>query len=271
MSNKTFTEKVEYINPYSILTNAQHQRVSDGKTISIFPKSDNYTLILVLPQLGDFDSLEYAWWINKNLDLLKAKNIKVIAIGIGNQESGKKFCQYTGFSEDNLFIDSTASIHRQLGLYQGLNWNLPMFSQTQNAWLNLLLMCAGIGSKGTLKEVFRGYLGDKNAPSLFKENELINIKPLLHIKGSLFDRVGKNYQRPFELATLRLQNMIEVLKHWRIYVPCDRYITQRGGTFLFNNQGELIYEHRDKGILGFAENMSNPLTFLTRLCSDEPL
>lgn len=265
MIDKTFKEKLASFNLYSVLKNAQLQRVSDGKTVSIFSNSDNYTLILVLPQLGDFDSLEYAWWLNKNIDLLKAKNITVIAIGIGNQESGKKFCQYTEFSEDNLFINSTASIHRQLELYQGLNWKLPIFSQAQNQWLNLLLMCAGIGSKGTLKEVFRGYLGDKNAPSLFKENEQINIKPLPIIKGSLFNRVGKNYQRPFELATLRLQNMVEVLKHWRIYVPDDRYITQRGGTFLFNSKGELIYEHRDKGILGFAENMSNPLIFLTEL------
>ena len=75
---------------------------------------------------------------------------------------------------------------------------------------------------------------------------------------------GKNYQRPFELATLRLQNMVEVLNNWRTYVPDDRYITQRGGTFLFNNPGKLIYEHRDLGILGFAKDMSNPLSFLSQ-------
>jgi len=57
--------------------------------------------------------------------------------------------------------------------------------------------------------------------------------------------------------------MVEVLNNWRIYVPDDRYITQRGATFLFDNQGNLIYEHRDRGILGFAKNMSNPLDFLT--------
>jgi hypothetical protein len=27
-------------------------------------------------------------------------------------------------------------------------------------------------------------------------------------------------------------------------------------------QGELVYEHRDRGILGFAANMSRPLAFL---------
>jgi AhpC/TSA antioxidant enzyme len=40
------------------------------------------------------------------------------------------------------------------------------------------------------------------------------------------------------------------------------YLTQRGGTFLFDAQGNLLYEHRDRGILGFAANMSRPLSFL---------
>ncbi|MEH1771110.1 MAG: AhpC/TSA family protein [Nostoc sp.] len=59
-----------------------------------------------------------------------------------------------------------------------------------------------------------------------------------------------------------LRNMTEVLSNWNIYVPDSSYLTQRGGTFLFDSQGQLIYEHRDRGILSFAENMSNPLSFL---------
>ena len=255
------------ISPYSIFTSTQRQRVSEGKIISILSgcESASHTLVLVLPQLGDFDSLEYAWWLNRETSQIKAKNIALRAIAIGNLASGKKFCEYTGFPEENLFIDQTASIHQQLNLYPGLRWNLPLFSATQNAWFNLLLMCAGIGSKGTLKEVFRGYTGDRQAPSLFTQDEEIQIKPLPTIKGSLFNTAGKGYQRPFELATLRLQNMVEVLNNWRRYVPDDRYLTQRGGTFLFNNQGELVYEHRDQGILGFAKNMSNPLDFLKEI------
>ena len=263
----TITNSTREVPPYSIFINIQRQRVSDGKTISILSgcESANSILVLVLPQLGDFDSLEYAWWLKREISQIKGKNIAIRAIAIGNLESGRKFCEYTRFPAENLFIDPTASIHQELNLYQGLSWNLPFFSPTQNAWFNLLLMCAGIGSKGTLKEVFRGYKGDRNAPSLFSKDEKINIKPLPSIKGSLFNRAGKDYQRPFELATLRLQNMVEVLNNWRTYVPDDRYITQRGGTFLFNNQSKLIYEHRDQGILGFAKNMSHPLSFLSQI------
>jgi hypothetical protein len=39
-------------------------------------------------------------------------------------------------------------------------------------------------------------------------------------------------------------------------------MTQRGGTFLVDQSGEVLYEYRDRGILGFAENMSYPLSFL---------
>ncbi|MEO1693248.1 MAG: AhpC/TSA family protein, partial [Cyanobacteria bacterium J06631_6] len=70
------------------------------------------------------------------------------------------------------------------------------------------------------------------------------------------------FQRPFELATLRLRNMTEVLSNWNTYVPDATYLTQRGGTFLFNRSGEFLYEHRDSHILGFAADISNPLSFL---------
>ena len=253
------------INSYNILKNTQALRVSDQKSVSLFTNYslENKLLVLVFSQLGDFDSLEYAWWLKRFEKELKEKNIEIRAIGIGDINSGLKFCDYTGFPQENLFIDSTATIHQELNLYQGLSLKIRLLSQQQNAWVNLMLMCGGVGSKGTLKEVFRGYKGDKNAPQLIKDKEIIELFPLLSVKGSLFKKAGgKGFQRPFELATLRLKNMIEVLNNWKTYVPNTAYITQRGGTFLFDSQGNLIYEHRDAGILGFSENMSNPLSFI---------
>jgi len=124
-------------------------------------------------------------------------------------------------------------------------------------------MCAGIGSPGTLAEVFRGYRGDRTAPQLIEDEEMVKAAPLHAFKGSFFKLAGGNgFQCPFELATLRLRNMTEVLGHWKTYVPDAAYLTQRGGTFLFDRAGNLLYEHRDQGILGFAANMSNPLSFL---------
>lgn len=250
---------------YSILSQTQRLRVSDGEIKPFLDGCSNTSKLLVLiwSQLGDFDNLEYAWWLRKEFEQIQARGITIRAIGIGDRNSGIKFCEYTGFPQEWLFVDAIAEIHGLLQLYRGLSIQFPLLSTSQKAWLNLILMCAGIGSPGTLKEVFRGYKGDKKAPQLIADEEVIKGTPIPAIKGSFFKAAGgKGFQRPFELATLRLRNMTEVLRNWNIYVPDSSYLTQRGGTFLFDSQGQLIYEHRDHGILGFAENMSNPLSFL---------
>ncbi|MDJ0772235.1 MAG: peroxiredoxin-like family protein [Mastigocoleus sp. MO_167.B18] len=252
-------------NIYSILKQTQCLRISDGEIQPILNDSSNapQTLVLIWSQLGDFDNLEYAWWLQREKEKLQAKEIAIRAIGIGDRNSGLKFCEYTGFPQESLFVDPEAKIHASLGLYPGLSAKLPLFSDGQNAWLNFMLMCAGIGSPGTLAEVFRGYKGDRQSPQLIGDEEVVDGTPLPAIKGSFFKFAGgKGFQRPFELATLRLRNMSEVLSNWNTYVPNSAYLTQRGGTFLFDSEGNLLYEHRDRGILGFAENMSNPLSFL---------
>jgi hypothetical protein len=250
---------------YEIFQNTQRQRVSDGQILPILNgcHGAKRLLVLVWPQLGDFDSLEYAWWLKKEAALWQNAEITIRAVAIGDRKSGLKFSEYTKFPQDWLFIDPKAELHNLLGLYQGLSLKLPRFSPQQNAWLNLILMCAGIGSPGTLAEVLRGYLGDRKAPQLIAEEETIQASPLPAFRGSLFNLAGgQGFQRPFELATLRLRNMSEVLGNWQTYVPDSSYLTQRGGTFLFDSQGNLLYEHRDRGILGFAENRSYPLAFL---------
>ena len=259
------------MNIYSILSQTERQRVSDGEVISILSgcESSPKQLVLILPQLGDFDSLEYAWWLRRDSKRLQEQGIAIRAVGIGDRTSGQRFCDYTGFATNCLFVDPTAQLHQTLNLYSGLSVRLPGLSLGVNAWLNLMLMCAGIGSRGTLAEVFRGYRGDTKAPQLIGDEEIVQAPPLPPLKGSFFKWAGgTGFQRPFELATLRLRNMGEVLTNWKTYIPNPAYLTQRGATFLFNAQGELLYEHRDRAILGFAADMSNPLSFLTTNVSD---
>ena len=199
-------------------------------------------LVVLLPQLGDFDSIEYAQALVPALPQLASAGIAVLAIGIGQAAGADRFCQFTGFPRERLLVDADPQLHRALGLYEGLQ-------QLGGPWPNLLLMCAGIGSPGTLAEVLRGYTGDRNAPQRIDS-------PLFRFAG------GEGFQRPFELATVRLRNMTEVLGNWGTYVPRNDFITQRGGTFLIDADDSLLYSHRDPGILGFSATMNRPLSFL---------
>lgn len=36
-----------------------------------------------------------------------------------------------------------------------------------------LAMCAGIGAPGTLREILRGYFGDKKAPERFRDDDVV--------------------------------------------------------------------------------------------------
>lgn len=168
------------MNTYEVLSQTQRQRVSDGTITSIFDgcQSASRKLILVLPQLGDFDSLEYIWWIQRERDHIESEGIAMRAIGIGDRQSGEYFCKFTGFEPNWMFIDNTGELHRQLNLYAGLTTKFPLLTSGQSAWVNLMLMCAGIGSQGTLKEVLRGYTGDRHAPQLIADDEVIKAAPL---------------------------------------------------------------------------------------------
>ena len=199
-------------------------------------------LVVVFGQLGDFDSLEYAQALVPVLDNLRQANLYLLAIGIGHADGADRFCHYTGFPRSRLIVEPDNRLHRQIGLYEG-------FTAAGAPWPNLLLMCAGIGSPGTLAEVLRGYTGDRKAPQRLD-------LPMFRLAG------GEGFQRPFELATVRLQNMVEVLGRWRTYVPCDDFITQRGGTFVIGADNALLYVHRDAGILGFSDTMATPLRYL---------
>ena len=205
-------------------------------------------LVVLLPQLGDFDSLEYAQALVTALPRLRSAGIGLLLIGIGDGRSAERFCAYTGLPRELLEVEAEPTLHRALGLYEGLR--LPL-----GPWPSLLLMCAGIGSPGTLREVLRGYSGDRQAPQRLQA-------PWFALAG------GTGFQRPFELASVRLANMIEVLGKWRTYVPRDDHLTQRGGTFLLENDDTLLYSHRDRGLLGFSETMARPLSFLDPYLAD---
>ncbi len=241
----------------------------DGEFInSLFAKrfdidfNGKRNLYIVLGLLGDFDSIEYTQCLVPYLDKLSKSNIQLSVVGIGNNDSKEYFCNYTKLPESYLKLTEDLDIHNQLKLSKGLC--LPI-----NPVLNLMLMCMGINSPGTLKEVLRGYVGDNTASNIFDKEEKIYFTNNIAFKASMFNTFGhENALRPFELASLRLKNMIEVLANWNIYMPNHNYLTQRGGTFFIDENNHLLFSYYNKALLGFSKTMSKPLDYLDNLIKD---
>ncbi len=219
-------------------------------------KSAELRLVILLGLLGDFDSFEYARELYKNLEKLEHAQIRFHIIGIGTDKSKKRFCQFSGLPFNLVSVDRDSTLHDSLGLYRGLN--LPI-----SPYINLLLMCAGFGSPGTLKEVLRGYIGDANSVQNIENTEVVKIADILSVKGEFFSRfAGNGYLRPFEMATIRLKNLVEVLSNWNVYMEPYRFLNQRGGTYLIDSNNNILYFYHSKGVLGYSRNMADPLDFL---------
>ena len=213
-------------------------------------------LIVLLGSFADFDSFEFSQHLSAQSKKLANHSVDLILIGIGSEKSKESFCKFNNISNQNVIAVKNADLHKKLNLNPGFVSSMPTI-------INLLIMCAGIKSKGTIREVLRGYFGDKNAKNLFGYNDDIHIGTFFLFKGEMFDVFSKEQNlRPFELATRRLMNMIEILSNWTTYVPDSSFLTQRGATILLDENDEVLYEFISESLLGYARKMSAPLSFL---------
>ena len=221
-----------------------------------------YKLIILFGLLGDFDSFEYAINLKDFIDNHEDKNLDIFAIAIGNQIGKEKFCKFTGFPAKNLIVVSDNKIHNGLEVSRGLDIGF-------GGWINMLLMLSGVNSLKTIKEVIRGYTGDRKAKQIYSEFEKIDILKFLKFSGSSFKQVfGDGYLRPFELATFRLNNMNEIIQNWSDYILNEEYLPQRGASFILNNKNQIIYKFFSNDVLGYSSNMRDPLGFLSDLIKE---
>ena len=213
-------------------------------------------LIVLLGSFADFDSFEYAQNLSRESDNLTKNSFDWIIVGIGSDTSKEFFCRFNKIDIKNVLAVRNADLHKKLMLNPGFISPLPSI-------INLLIMCAGINSKGTIKEVFSGYWGDKHSKSLFDSDENIKIGNFSLFKGKMFDLFSKKeILRPFELATRRLMNMVEIILNWKTYVPDASFLTQRGATILLSENDDVLYKFISESLLGFSFEMSSPLSFL---------
>ena len=221
-----------------------------------------FKLIVLFGLLGDFDSFEYAINLKSFIDNHKDQNLDIFAIGIGNQNGKDKFCKFTGFPKENLVVVNDNQIHNNLKVSRGLDIGF-------GGWINMLLMLSGINSLKTIKEVIRGYTGDRKAKQIYSEFDKIDVLKFLKFSGNSFKQVfGDGYLRPFELATFRLNNMNEIIQNWSDYILNEEYLPQRGASFLLNDQNQVVYKFFSSDVLGYSSNMRDPLEFLSDLIKE---
>ena len=227
-----------------------------------FKGEERFKLIVLFGLLGDFDSFEYAINLQNFIDNHQDRNLDIFAIAIGTKKGKEKFCNFTGFSEENLIVVSDNHIHNNLKISRGLDVGL-------GGWFNMLLMLSGINSISTIKEVIRGYTGDRKAKQIYSEFEKIEILKFQNFSGNSFSKVfGDGYLRPFELATFRLNNMNEIIQNWGDYILHSKYLPQRGASFLLNDKNQVIYKFFSSDVLGYSSNMRDPLGFLSDLIKE---
>ena len=227
-----------------------------------FKGEKRFKLIVLFGLLGDFDSIEYAINLQNFINNQQDTNLDIFAIAIGTQKGKEKFCNFTGFSEENLIVVSDNQIHNNLKISKGLDTGL-------GGWVNMLLMLSGVNSLKTIKEVIRGYTGDRNAKQIYSELDKIDILKFLNFSGNSFSQVfGDGYLRPFELATFRLNNMNEIIQNWGDYILYAKFLPQRGASFLLNEKNQVIYKFFSNDILGYSSNMKDPLEFLSDLIKE---
>ena len=190
-------------------------------------------VVALVSHFGDLTPWEYAQDLGaRALPALEEGGVELVLAGLGSADAAALFAEQTGFPPGRCYALSSGALYRELGFSRGFAPDLEGVSP----YLKLLPMLAGAGSPGTVREVLRGYVGDRDAPEVFPG-------------GGVFDVLGTGYQRPFELASRRLLNMASILPRWGSLAPEEAsLLTLQGGTFVFRG-GETAFAHRDPGIL----------------------
>jgi len=199
----------------------------------------------------------------------------VCLVGVGSVEAGRKFAQMLEVPADvRIYADPSAACHSAMHFSRGA---LPQYADSLNPYLRVFLMLLGVGSPGTIRTVLGGYFGNRSLPASAtawidaslrqgaKQGRWPTAVPDLMGDGKMlsFAEVGsgvwdggfgKEGQRPFELATIRLQNMVGgIIANWSDLAPADdELLVQQGGALVTDANSDATFYYRDKGILTYV-------------------
>jgi len=252
------------------------QDVRNGETLdaSSLLSSTSPRGIFFVTHWGDFNSWEVAQQLRTAIQAKRLAASSICVVGIGSQISGAKFAEMLELPEElKIFTDQSGSCYSALCFSRGA---LPQYSEQLNPYLRVFLMLLGVGSPGTIRTVLGGYFGDRSLPNSStawiddalrqgaKKGRWPTAVPdmlgdwkmldLAEVGNGVWDEgFGKDGLRPFELATIRLQNMVGgIIANWSDLAPGDdELLVQQGGVVATKN-GEVSYYYRDKGILTYV-------------------
>lgn len=245
--------------------------------------SSSARVLLFITHFGDFNSWEVLQQLRTALREDRVGSARVAVVGIGTVESGRKLAKMLELPETlELYADPSGACHAALGFSRGA---LPEYAEVLNPYLRVFLMLLGVGSPGTIRTVLSGYFGNGALPKektswvdeALKQGAVQGRFPtrvpqrlpweaskpgeqewvdLAEAGSQVWDGrgFGETGLRPFELATVRLQNMVGgIIYNWDdLKPPEDELLVQQGGAAVVGGDGQAVYFYRDKGILTYA-------------------
>jgi hypothetical protein len=208
--------------------------------------------------------VEYCQRVRFFLPQLQRKGVdRFILVVNGKLSACKKLTEILDLPETmELYADPSGEAGRRFGVSRGFRPDDARFSPA------LRLFCQGIGIGppwGTLGAVLAGYVGSPDGTRDFIEDGLLQgqlagrwpavleLGPnnsILKNKFDDFPMLSSWGRRPFELATLRLQNLIGIqFKNWDALKPDEpQCLTQLGGCAVVGGGGEPLYSWVDRGL-----------------------
>jgi hypothetical protein len=256
-----------------------NENIDLGKFLSTPPSNDGDKTLLVLgTYAADFNAIEYAQRLRYYIPELQKRGITKFGFVLNCEANAAlKLVDLVDLPCDTsdgkvtLMVDPVGKAGRAFGV--GTGWRPD--DEEMSPYLKLFGMLWGLGAWATLPAVIGGYIGNPFAAQPWIEDAMaVGIQKkrwpdnglVLSDSGEVVTNkfeeiplVGQWPRRPLELATLRLQNMLDIsIKNWKDLAPNDEalkagVLTQLGGCIVFDNsKNEIVFEWKDPGICAVA-------------------
>ncbi|KAL7459778.1 hypothetical protein ACHAWC_011515 [Mediolabrus comicus] len=248
-----------------------------------FLSGGDKTMLVLGTYAADFNAIEYAQRLRYYIPELEKRGIAKFGLVLNcNSDAALKLVDLVDLPCDTsdgkvtLMIDPLGKAGKAFGV--GVGWRPD--DEEMSPFLKLFGMLWGLGAWATLPAVIGGYIGNPFTAQPWIEDAMaVGIQKkrwpdnglVLNDSGDVVTNkfeelplVGQWPRRPLELATLRLQNMIDIsIKNWKELAPDDEalkagVLTQLGGCVIVDGSNNVLFEWKDPGICAVA-NFENIL------------